>query len=233
MPRECYPRPSQATAPCCLQRRPSSAQIRHGPCPQLKEEQCSWHFCSGVWSTFSISKFKKVFNFSFHCSSLSAVLEIVWNMVSFTFRSQYPTLREAIQQNFTTLVYLSQLTDSNRVYGSEQQNKGKKLTGWSQNSKMPTLIHGERTTPPRPNLKISKMGNNVGIRSKQIGSGYTTLDSIPHIQKASGVRFFCPKLKGVDKQVLLCLYLRFSSSKMALLYPPASQSGSSRCIVGF
>jgi len=42
----------------------------------------------------------------------------------------------------------------------------------------------------------------MAIRPKLIGAGYKTLDSIPRIQKASGVRFYCPpsKGKGVDKK---------------------------------
>jgi len=40
----------------------------------------------------------------------------------------------------------------------------------------------------------------MAIRPKLIGAGYKTLDSIPRIQKASGVRFYCPPLKGVDKR---------------------------------
>jgi len=39
----------------------------------------------------------------------------------------------------------------------------------------------------------------MAFRLKLIGAGYKTLDSIPRIQKASGVRFYCPPLKGVDK----------------------------------
>jgi len=40
----------------------------------------------------------------------------------------------------------------------------------------------------------------MAIRPKLIRAGYTTLDSIPRIQKASGVRFCCPPLKGVDSK---------------------------------
>jgi len=40
----------------------------------------------------------------------------------------------------------------------------------------------------------------MAIRLKLIGAGCTTLDSIPRIQKASGKRFYCPPLKGVDKR---------------------------------
>ena len=38
------------------------------------------------------------------------------------------------------------------------------------------------------------------IRPKLIRAGYTTLDSIPRIQKGSGTRFYCPALKGVDRK---------------------------------
>jgi len=40
----------------------------------------------------------------------------------------------------------------------------------------------------------------MAIRPKLIRAGYTTLDSIPRIQKGSGTRFFCPPLKGVDSK---------------------------------
>ena len=42
------------------------------------------------------------------------------------------------------------------------------------------------------------------IRPKLIGAGYTTLDSIPRIQKGRGTRFYCPALKGVDSKDLTC-----------------------------
>jgi len=38
------------------------------------------------------------------------------------------------------------------------------------------------------------------IRPKLIKAGYTTLDSIPRIQKRSGTRFYCPALKEVDSK---------------------------------
>jgi len=44
----------------------------------------------------------------------------------------YPTLREAIQRTFPTLVRLSQLTEPNRVYGRDHQEKGRKPIGWAQ-----------------------------------------------------------------------------------------------------
>jgi len=40
----------------------------------------------------------------------------------------------------------------------------------------------------------------MAIRPKLIGAGYTTLLSIPRIQKGSGTRFYCPALKGVDSK---------------------------------
>jgi len=38
------------------------------------------------------------------------------------------------------------------------------------------------------------------MRPKLIQAGKGTLDSIPRIQRASGVQFFCPPLKGVDNK---------------------------------
>jgi len=46
--------------------------------------------------------------------------------------SGYPTLCEAIQRTSPTLVRLSQLTEPNRVYGSEEKRQGKIKIGWSQ-----------------------------------------------------------------------------------------------------
>ena len=40
----------------------------------------------------------------------------------------------------------------------------------------------------------------MAIRPKLIRAGYTTLHSIPRIQKGSGTRFYCPPLKGVDSK---------------------------------
>ena len=44
----------------------------------------------------------------------------------------YPTLREAIQRTFPTLVRLSQLTEPDRIYGTEDRERGKKKIGWAQ-----------------------------------------------------------------------------------------------------
>jgi len=38
----------------------------------------------------------------------------------------------------------------------------------------------------------------MATRPRLIQAGYTTLDSIPRIQKGSGTRLYCPALKGVD-----------------------------------
>jgi len=40
----------------------------------------------------------------------------------------------------------------------------------------------------------------MATRPKLIQAGYTTLDSIPRLKKASGTRFYCPVLKGVDSR---------------------------------
>ena len=40
----------------------------------------------------------------------------------------------------------------------------------------------------------------MATRPKLIQAGYTSLDSIPRIQKGSGTRFYCPALKGVDSR---------------------------------
>jgi len=40
----------------------------------------------------------------------------------------------------------------------------------------------------------------MAIRPKLIRAGYTTLDSIPRIQKGSGTRIYCPPLKGFDSK---------------------------------
>ena len=43
--------------------------------------------------------------------------------------TRYPTLREAIQRTFATLVQLSQLTEPKRVYGRSHQEKDRKKIG--------------------------------------------------------------------------------------------------------
>jgi len=44
----------------------------------------------------------------------------------------YPTLRGAIQRTSPTLVRLSQLTEPNRIYGTEERKPGKRKIGWTQ-----------------------------------------------------------------------------------------------------
>ena len=44
----------------------------------------------------------------------------------------YPTLREAIQRTSPTLVQLSQLTEPNRIYGTDERKPGKRKIGWAQ-----------------------------------------------------------------------------------------------------
>ena len=46
--------------------------------------------------------------------------------------SGYPTLREAIQRTSPTLVRISQLTEPNRVYGTEVKRQGRRQIGWAQ-----------------------------------------------------------------------------------------------------
>ena len=45
--------------------------------------------------------------------------------------SGYPTLREAIQRTSPTLTRMSQLTEPNRVYGTEEIRRGRKRIGWA------------------------------------------------------------------------------------------------------
>ena len=40
----------------------------------------------------------------------------------------------------------------------------------------------------------------MSTRPKLIQVGYTTLDSIPRIQKGSRTRVYCPPLKGIDSK---------------------------------
>ena len=46
--------------------------------------------------------------------------------------SGYPTLREAIQCTSPTLVRMSQLTEPNRIYGTEEKRQGRRKIGWAQ-----------------------------------------------------------------------------------------------------
>jgi len=46
--------------------------------------------------------------------------------------SGYPTLREAMQRTSPTLVRMSQLTEPNRVYGTEEKRQCRRKIGWAQ-----------------------------------------------------------------------------------------------------
>jgi len=108
----------------------------------------------------------------------------------------------------------SQLTESNRVYGRDHQEKGRKPIGWAQailplqaRLQEPWLKDANphswrKGNTPEDKLTDLRNGEQsfMAIRLKLIGAGCTTLDSIPRIQKASGKRFYCPPLKGVDKR---------------------------------
>jgi len=60
----------------------------------------------------------------------------------------YPTLREAIQLTFPTLVRRSQLTEPDRIYGTENRGKGRRKIGWAQ-----------AVYPLRPRLQELKEAN--------------------------------------------------------------------------
>ena len=46
--------------------------------------------------------------------------------------SGYPTLREAIQRTSPTLVRISQLTEPNQIYGTEEKRQGRRKIGRAQ-----------------------------------------------------------------------------------------------------
>jgi len=66
----------------------------------------------------------------------------------------------------------------------------------------PSLTTGVRNDTLEDELTELRSGEQVfmTIRPKLIGAGYTTLDSIPRIQKGSRTRFYCLALKGVDSK---------------------------------
>jgi len=126
--------------------------------------------------------------------------------------TRYPILREAIQRTFPTLVRISQLTEPDRIYGTEIREKGKRKIGWVQavyplraqlQELKETNLHPERWDDTLEDELIDiRSGEQafMTIRPKLIRAGYTTLELIPRIQKGSGIRFFCPPLKGVDSK---------------------------------
>jgi len=122
----------------------------------------------------------------------------------------YPTLREAIQRSSPTLVRLSQLTEPNRIYGTDERNPGRRKIGWAQ-AIYPLRLQESRRIHLLPEkwddtLKDELTELNKGeqafmsTRPKLIQAGYTTLDSIPRIQKGSRTRFYCPALKGIGHE---------------------------------
>jgi len=125
--------------------------------------------------------------------------------------SGYPTLREAIQRTSPTLVRISQLTESNRVYGLEEKRQGKSKIGWAQavyplRARLQELKNNALTQMwdevLEDELLELKSGEQafMATRPKLIQAGDTTLDSIPRIQKGSGTRIYCPALKWVDSK---------------------------------
>jgi len=124
----------------------------------------------------------------------------------------YPTLREAIQRTLPTLVRLLQLTEPDRMYGTEDRERGKKKIGWAQaiyplRARLQELkemnLHPERwDNTLNDKLTDLRSGEQVfmATRPKLIRAGYTTLDSIRRIQKGSGTRFYGLPLKGVDSK---------------------------------
>jgi len=124
----------------------------------------------------------------------------------------YPTLREAIQRSSPTLVRLSQLTEPNRIYGTEEREPGKRKIGWAQaiylfqarlqELKSIYLLPEKWDDTLEDELAELETGKQAFLytRPKLIQAGYTTLDSIPRIQKGSRTRFYCPALKGIDSK---------------------------------
>ena len=105
-----------------------------------------------------------------------------------------------------SLVRLSQLTEPNRVYGLEEGNQGKRKIGWSQaiyplQARLHELKSHILLKKGDEGLEDEFMELKVGeqafmaVRPKLIQAGYTTLDSIPRLNKRSGTRFYCPALR--------------------------------------
>jgi len=124
----------------------------------------------------------------------------------------YPTLREAIQ-TFPTIVRISQLTKADHIYDIENRNKGRRKMGWAQavyplrarlqDLKEANLHPGRQDDTLEDELTDLRNDEQafMAVRPKLIKAGYTTLDSIPRIKKGSGIRFYCPPLKGVDSMM--------------------------------
>jgi len=124
----------------------------------------------------------------------------------------YPTLREAIQRSSPTLVRLSQLIEPNRIYGTDDRKPGRRKIGWAQaiyplqarlkELRSIHLLPEKRDDTLKDELTDLNKGEQAFMltRPKLIRAGYTTLDSIPRIQKGSRTRFFCPALKGIGNE---------------------------------
>jgi len=124
----------------------------------------------------------------------------------------YLTLRETIQRSSPTLVQLSQLTEPNCIYGTEERKPGRRKIGWAQaidplrarlqELKSIYLLPEKWDDTLEEELTELNKGEQafLSTRPKLIQAGYTTLDSIPRIQKRSRTRFYCPALKGMDSK---------------------------------
>jgi len=124
----------------------------------------------------------------------------------------YPTLREAIQRTFPTLVRISQQTETDRIYGIENSEKGRRKMRWAQEVyPLRARLQELKEANPHPGRQDGTLEHELtdlrngeqafmAVRPKLIRAGYTKLDSIPRIQKGSGIRFYCPPSKGVDSE---------------------------------
>ena len=114
---------------------------------------------------------------------------------------------QAIQRTSPTLVRMSQLTEPNRIYDTEEKRQGRRKIGWAQaiyplRARLQELKNNalldkwdEALEDELMRLKKGELAI-LATRPKLIQAGYTSLDSIPRIQKGSGTRFYGPVLKG-------------------------------------
>ena len=99
--------------------------------------------------------------------------------------------------NFPSLLRLSQLTEPTRIYGTEERKRGKRKIGWAQaicplrarlqELKTINLLPEKWEDALEDELMELKSGEQafMATRPRLIQAGYTTLDSIPRIQKGS------------------------------------------------
>jgi len=109
-------------------------------------------------------------------------------------------------------IYTMLLTEPNCIYGTDERNPGRRKIGWTQaiyplrarlqELKSIRLLPEKWDDTLEDELTELKKGEQafMSTRPKLIQAGYTTLDSIPRIQKGSGTRFYCPALKGLDSK---------------------------------